>query len=312
MSGGEASRTFNPNDLGYLTRADERRWGLGFGRTFDATWSIFRNWKWSASTGETMDQAGKRIGRNLGFSLNTDTLWSWAIWLNGGASLPVYDDRELRTFSDPVKKYLRTTRVPYLNFGWDTAGNQPWYVRIDLRQEWQEGGNSYDLKLSQTIKLGHATELQLESSSTRDAGERKYFTNQDGVPLVALRKLGQFNQTFRISHAFTPQLTLQAFSQWLVGNWNYRDFKAYASDDLLRPVAPKGSTSASGRYWNVNLIGRWEFKPGSTCFLVYTHGVNTDQLVNTHGTVSPRRDLPILSSLPSDDVLQVKFSYLFR
>ena len=59
-----------------------------------------------------------------------------------------------------------------------------------------------------------------------------------------------------------------------VANWNYRDLKSYVNDDTLAPGAVSmGPTTFSDRLWNLNLITRWEFRPGSTAYLVYTHGV---------------------------------------
>lgn len=47
-------------------------------------------------------------------------------------------------------------------------------------------------------------------------------------------------------------------------------------------------------------------------FLVYTHGVSTDALINDRASLAPRPDLSVLRHLPSDDVVQAKVSWLFR
>ncbi len=312
LSSSNASRSYDPNDLGYLSRADQRTTAFSVSRMHDASWAIFRNWNWSLSHSQAWDTTGRRISRGVSGNLMTDTPWFWAIWTSAGVSLPAHEDRELRTFNAPVKSYLLTRRVPWINLGFDTAGNRPLYVRVSLNREWQEGGPSMDLSLTQNIKLGDATELQLSTASTHDEGERKFITSQAGVPITGLRHYSLFNQTVRISHAFGPRFTLQAFSQWLAGNWSYRDPKAYVDDDHLAPAQAPGKLAASTRLWNVNLIARWEFRPGSAAFVVYSHGANTDALINTRGTLSPRLDLPMVSALPSDDTVQVKVSWLFR
>jgi hypothetical protein len=312
-SGVNASRDFDPNDLGYLRRADERGESLSLGRHHDAYWSVFRNWEWSFSQNLSLDQAGQTTAKGFSGKFQTDTKWFWAIWLNAGVYLPAYDDRELRTFRDPVKKYLLTTRTPWTSFGFDTAGNRPWYLRFNVNRYWQEGGPSTDVTLFHNIKVNAAIELQVESTSTHTEGERKYVTTPIGsLPVTGLRTYTAFNQTIRASYAFTPRFTIQTFVQWLAGNWAYRDYRAYVNDDRLQPVAPLPNQAASNRVWNVNLITRWEFQPGSTFFLVYTHGANTAALVNDRGSLSPRRDLSLLGSTKADDTLQVKVSYLFR
>ena len=83
-------------------------------------------------------------------------------------------------------------------------------------------------------------------------------------------------------------------------------------DRTLRPAQDPGATAASDRLWNLNAIARWEFRPGSTAFLVYTHGASTDQLLSDRGGLAPWPALKRLNHLPSDDVVQMKVSWLFR
>ena len=63
---------------------------------------------------------------------------------------------------------------------------------------------------------------------------------------------------------------------------------------------------------SVNAILRWQFRPGSAFYLVYTHGVSSDALINARASISPALDLPVLRHLPSDDVVQMKVSWLIR
>jgi len=51
--------------------------------------------------------------------------------------------------------------------------------------------------------------------------------------------MNQFNQTLRAAYALNPDLTLQAFTQLLVANWNYRDLRSAQDDgELFAGVAP--------------------------------------------------------------------------
>ena len=53
-------------------------------------------------------------------------------------------------------------------------------------------------------------------------------------------------------------------------------------------------------------------RPGSSLYVVYSHGAWTGDLINDRGTLSPRRDLAAMSHLRGDDAIQVKVSWLFR
>ncbi len=322
-----AGRHFNPNDLGFLLTPDNRHLELNVQKHWDAPLGNTRNWNLTWYGDVDQDQARHTTRTSFNTQARTDFSNFWSLWFGAGVELPAEDDRELRTFFDPVKKYLRTERRPHAVLGFDTAGNKPWYVRAQIARTWFEGGPSTDSTLFQQIKLTPQLDLQLETDLTRDEGERRWLGTfgtaagplpgqSAGTPVVGLRRLGAFNQTLRVSYAFTPALSLQLFSQWLAANWTYRDLRSYVDDRTLVAGLPVGTptpdTAASLRTWNVNLIGRWEYRPGSTAFLVYTHGVVTDDLASTTAGISPRRDLTVLRHLPSDDVVQVKVSWLFR
>ena len=249
-----AGRIYNPNDVGYLGRADEQRMYAEVVRRWDHTWGVFRNWEWGLGHATARDQAGHSFQR----SLNTS-------------------------------------------------------------RSWQEGGPSTDARLFQILKPTYALEIQLSTTVTRDEGELKWLETPAATPIVGLRRLSQFDQTLRVAYAFTPHFTVQLFSQWLAATWNFRDLKHYADDRTLalglpgdQPTGTTPQTAFSYRTWNLNLITRWEFRPGSTFFLVYTHGASTDALINDRASLSPRPDLALLRHLPSDDVVQAKISWLFR
>lgn len=314
-----AGRGYNPNDTGYLERADEQRLYGSVNRNWDSTWGLLRNWGWGLSHTVARDQAGHAFMRNINAQGQTSFTNFWGLWGGGGVDLAAEDDRELRTYDDPIKKYLARRSSPYANLGFDTAGNRPWYVKVNLNRAWQEGGPSTDTSLYQVIHPTQATEIQVSTTVTYDEGELKWVETPVATPIVGLRQLSQLNQTLRVAYAFNPALTVQFFSQWLAANWNYRDLKHYSTNQTLDPGLPPDQpagttpqTAFSYRTWNLNLITRWEFKPGSTLFLVYTHGASTDAVINERASLAPRPDLAILRKLPSDDVVQAKLSWLFR
>ncbi len=314
-----ADRTYNPNDVGYLGRADEQRVFALASRHWDRTWGVFRNWEVGVNHTAARDQAGRVFLRNYDLWAKTDFTNFFALWGGGGVDVAAADDRELRTYDEPVKKYLARPSVPYANLGFDTPGNFPWYVRVNANRAWQEGGPSTDAKVFQILKPTSALELQLSTAMTRDEGELQWLDTPVATPIVGLRRLSQLDQTLRVAYAFNPRLTLQFFSQWLVANWTFRDLQHYGNDHTLLPGLPDDvppgttpQTAFSYRAWNLNLIARWEFSPGSTAFLVYTHGTGTDALIDSHASLAPRRDLALLRHLPSDDVIQAKVSWLFR
>jgi hypothetical protein len=318
-----AGRDFEINDLGFLGRADEQAVFLKGSKRWDLALGPLRNREWGFESGFRRDQRGQAFGRWISSYAKTDFTNYWAVWVEAGVYLAEANDRELRTYGDPVKKYLHVDQAPGIEIGFDTAGNKPWYARFEIDRVWREGGPTTETSLFQVVKPLPALEFQFSSSYTHAEGERRYLeTLEDGPPplpgqspgrpLTGLRRLSSFNQVVRASYAFSPRLTVQLFAQWLGVAWAFRDLKAYVDDRTLAPAATANATAFSYRATNINLITRWEFRPGSALFLVYTHGASTDDLLNPRGALSPWTDLKHLQHLPSDDVVQVKMSWLFR
>jgi hypothetical protein len=315
-----ASLGFNPNDLGYFSDADTKRIYVNASRQWDRSWGPLRNWQILVEQLYDTDQAGQKLHHYIYANGRTDFTNFWSVWTGLGNNFQTQDNRELRTFGQPDRKYLQRPGTIFANAGFDTAGNKPWYVRMEVSRQWFPGGPSTESSLFQNIKLGSQTELQLQTSLIRNEGELRWLrtiqadlaTGYAGTPVVGQRRLGEFNQTLRLAYAFTPRLTVQLFSQWLAVTWNFKDLQAYLDDRQLHPTTTADATAFSYRLWNVNLITRWEFRPGSTLYVVYTHGATTDALINDRASLSPRSDLAQLRHLPSDDAVQIKFSWLFH
>ena len=311
----DIGRDFNPNDVGYLSRADLRQATFSIGQHIDRRWWTVRNCSGSLGVSAATDQAGVATARAAWGRLVFNFMNFWYLSLEGGADLSCYDDRELRTFRDPVKKYLKTKDQPYFYINADTALNKPYYARVSWTRQLFDGGPSDNFTFNQIVRPHSALEIKLGTGYTEQDGEMRYVerTDQGTPPIVALRRLSALDQTLRLSYAIDTNLTVQFYSQWLVGAWNFRDYSQYVSDDELAAWSGQPSrTAESSRNWTVNLITRWEFRPGSTAYLVYTHGASTDQLISQNGSISPWRDLSILNRLQSDDVVQLKVSWMFQ
>lgn len=135
----------------------------------------------------------------------------------------------------------------------------------------------------------------------------------------------------RIDWTFTPDLTLQSYVQPLFATGAYRSFKEFSTPDTYEFLAygDDGSTIAvdEGGYlvdpdgagpaeafvlddpdfnfksFKVNAVLRWEYRPGSTVYLVWTQDrMNFDD----PGDMSLRRDTTALLESPGDDIFMVK------
>ncbi|HEX4420529.1 MAG TPA: DUF5916 domain-containing protein [Kofleriaceae bacterium] len=310
-SGTDAGRTYDPNDLGYLDRADQRTGRIETGRQWDQTFGALRNWSFYTSGTYAQDQAGRAFNKNVDSRISTGFTNDWTAYVGGGNTLPYYDDRELRTYYDPVKKYLHHGNEPYITAGFASSRAGAWTGSLDLSASHYAGGPTYTATVSQTVRPSPQLQLDLVTDLLDAEGEQHWLETQGDMPIVGIRKLRQLSQIVRASYAFTPKLTLQAYTQLLLASWSYRDLEHYVNDDTLAPGAMATTTSFADNDWNVNGVLRWEVLPGSTLYFVYTHGAFDNQVFYRDATLS-RQSLPALLHAPADDVVQLKLSWMFR
>ena len=137
--------------------------------------------------------------------------------------------------------------------------------------------------------------------------------------------------TYRVDYAFTPTLSLQLYAQPFVSAGEYREFKQVADPraerytDRLTPVDTRadgdeyfvdldgdGSEESftnpdfNVRQFRSNAVLRWEYLPGSSLFLVWSHGRDDDTDI---GGFDLSRDVGDLFRTAPSNAFMVKLSY---
>ena len=145
--------------------------------------------------------------------------------------------------------------------------------------------------------------------------------------------------TFRINYTFTPELSLEYYGQPFVSAGKYTEFKRVTSPkaDRFRDRYNNFSTqelsfSKENNSYSIdedhdgksdysfdnpdfnfqqfrsNLVLRWEYRPGSTLFFVWSQG-RTNSVSN--GSFDYDRDMRDLFGVTPHNVFLIKFSYWF-
>jgi hypothetical protein len=162
---------------------------------------------------------------------------------------------------------------------------------------------------------------------------------EDG-PRWVLARIEQdtWNFTFRVNLSVTPDLTVQYYGSPFIGTGRYTEFKratdtlAHANADrfhLFGPdeisVRPEANTydvtEADGgviysfsnpdfsfRQFRSNLVVRWEWKPGSSLYVVWSQG-RTSSVAAWDSSLGSNWDA--LWGMRPDNVFLVKVSYWF-
>jgi len=145
--------------------------------------------------------------------------------------------------------------------------------------------------------------------------------------------------TFRVNYTFTPELSLEYYGQPFISAGKYTNFKkttitnadkftdryhnysaneiSYNAVDNTYSINENGNANSSYSFTNPdfnfrqfrsNLVVRWEYKPGSTVFLVWSQGRTSS---DTNGAFAYGQDMNKLFGTDPHDVFLVKFSYWF-
>jgi hypothetical protein len=141
--------------------------------------------------------------------------------------------------------------------------------------------------------------------------------------------------TVRASYTVSPTLSIQLYAQPFVSAGRYNEYKEptdpqaddyddrytvisdYTDMDGLRSVDLDGDGAADYEFeladFNVrelrsNLVMRWEYRPGSTLFLIWSHGRASD---DADGRFRLGANLGDLADEPGEHVILAKLTYWF-
>ncbi len=139
------------------------------------------------------------------------------------------------------------------------------------------------------------------------------------LPVFGARDTRSVDFTLRSGITFTKSLSIQIYGQMFVAQGKYRDFRVLQDSETFANAGafPKRDEFSFGRI-QANTVLRWEYRPGSTLFLVWTQSRRSDDELNP---LSPELRSPFdsrIGGLLSDtfDVIpnnafQVKLNYTF-
>jgi hypothetical protein len=336
---GAISPGFETNDLGYQSRSDYINGHIGLGYSWYEPDDIFRTKSFTIAAFRSYNFGGDKIAE--GYFLFSDAqlmnYWSTSLSLSyspdnytsnltrGGplAKNPYSSSINLSVYSDSRKAVVIG---PYGYFETGGLNNQYWSLGVDC--EWKPAGS-----FSLSIGPQYAKDKPQAQWVTRV--DDPYAVNTYGARYI----FANLNQTtisanIRIDWTFTPKLSLQVYLQPLFAVGEYSNLKELAKtrsyeytkygekgtkisyEEGEYNIDPDGSGPAepftiSDPNFNFkslrgNAVLRWEYLPGSTLYLVWTHErVNSDD----PGTFRINRDFRSLMDSEPDNIFLLKVTY---
>jgi hypothetical protein len=329
------------NDVGYLRSADRIMQWSWLGYRVWKPFFIFRNIYVNVNQWKGWDFGGSNLfeGGNINFSLTFKNYWGFSAGINrnfeglsttelrGGPAL-VWPGRWSNWFVIQTDSRKKIRFLLDGDFNWADSHayrNQSYYVSILYKPT-----NSLQLTASSSLTL-NKRQLQYVDTVNYNNDSRYIFAeiNQKTVAF-----------TFRVDFSITPDLSIQYYGQPFISAGKYFNYKRITDpradqfNDRFRTFTASEvgydpneeiysfDENRDGNFdyeveqpnfnflqFRSNLVVRWEYKPGSTLFLVWSQG-RTDSLSN--GDFSFSNDMRDLFNVTPHNVFLLKFSYRFN
>ena len=307
------SRELDINRMGFLGRPDYRSgWFWVQYRTTEPWWIVRKTWNnFNLGYSENLDGVALTRGGNVNNSIELKNFWSL-----GGYFWADYD----LTYSDNESRGGPPSPIPF---------GQSWsfWLETDSRKWWQAGinvgsGDTWDgqyesYHLSLQLRPRSNIELSLEPGYRSDRNISRYVKtiehdDADDEYIFGELDMGRFDMTVRGTITFSKDLSLQVYAQPFISSRDYSNFKrllptstyAYVDSSVYNEEEEQPDVNWSSL--NSNVVLRWEYRPGSTLFLVWTHGRETD---GHEGSFDFSRDWDGLFTAKPDNVFLVKLNY---
>jgi hypothetical protein len=311
VSGRWESDELDLNDVGFLRATDEMNVGGWLRYEHNSTrddalflrgdigLDFWRSWLYAGNegldhdTGEVAWSYDRGHPENQGLNLNASGQLAnyWHVWGGGGWEPEGTSKYTTRTYEGERGPLMSSPRGGYGWLGFNTDYRRPFTVNVNLNAGGNERGAwnrwaSVGLDWTATEAMTHSISVSYGRSHS-DAQHLGNFGNPGGGIGGVSYVFAELEQqtidiTLRSDILFSRDLSLQLYAQpyLTVGGYgNPRELVTPDSYDLAPAVdipgfSPEDVTGSDFRYsaMNVNAVLRWEYRPGSTFYLVWKQG----------------------------------------
>ncbi|NJD11258.1 MAG: carbohydrate binding family 9 domain-containing protein [Gemmatimonadetes bacterium] len=330
---------FEVNDVGYQRLADRKGLEGSLMYVENRPGRVLRNWRIGAGSGTEWNYGGDYLGAELGVEAEGQLLSYWNGSLDVEQRLSGYDDRLTR--GGPLTRGPASTSV---RGEVESDDRRP--VVVQAEGGWsrdEAGGSSHERRGGVEIRPAASWSLSVGPEYGREHNTAQYVGSVPD-PLVT-RTYGRrylfadleqqtLSMDTRLNVTFSPALTFELWLQPLIGSGAFNSvkelleprtfrFRAYGRDigtvqragrELI--IDPDGTGPApsftvadedfNSRSLRGNAVLRWEWRPGSTLFLVWQQVRESEEW---RADLALRHSAGELLRAPAQNVFQVKLTY---
>ena len=330
------------NDTGFLYSADRIFQWFWLGYRVTEPFSIFRQLDVGVNQFHEWNFGGENVWSGIILTMDTQLKNYWllsaSIWrefeslsateLRGGPALkkPGIWQFNIALQSDERKKLRFQLGADFYNGDYNSLDQTAAWFNILYRPV-----STLSMSLQPCMEFNKQELQYIETLPVVDGTENRYIFGAIDQEIYAL--------TLRLNYSITPDLSIQFYGQPYITSTDFNGFKyitnpradafnnrfhtyttteiAYAAEQNLYKIAEDNgkqyeflNPDFDYLQFRSNLVLRWEYIPGSTLYLVWSHG--RTGLRDIGEDFSLRQGMKHLFQLPPHDVFLIKFTYRFK
>ena len=323
---------FEVNDLGFMQEADYLMHGGWLGYMNTDPGDRFRRWGLNTNVFSNWSLGGEHRGMSANISGHATTLGNRNLnagvnWNGGGLNTALLRGGPAFRTESSINGWASagTDSRKDLQFSMNVNGNvrptsDSWRVGVSPSLRWRPSGRS-------SVRVGPSYSRQVEDRQWVDRvpvdGEPEYIFGRMEQSTLGVQLRGEM--------AVTPNLSVQLFAQPFVSSGQFSDFRRVVDprasryedrfeglDAELRDGRYRSDLTGDGEeesfrsphfssmQFRSNAVLRWEYRPGSTLFLVWSQ---TRNQFDPNGDFRVGRRMDDLFSTDPENVFMIKMSY---
>lgn len=312
---------FETNDLGYLQRADKQDWSTWVGLFWKQPTRWYTSVQWNLNWWQDWNAAG--LPSERAFNTNAHIQLRDHRWVHLGGNLgqlgSTYCDQCAR--GGPALRhdpYL----APWFGFDGDDRRVVIPHLFVNLFRGHVGHASSVQLNPSATIQLSSRVQPTVGISYAHDVSGDQWYGNFPGGPGVTHFTFAHLDQKtasikFSMDYTATPTLTLQLYAEPFISKGTYSQVRELSGNPRAASYNARfiafdttGTGAIPGfnvKQFRSNLVLRWEYRPGSTIYAVWTQG--RDGFIPAAGSNGFQGDVHDLFRLHPNNTFLIKASY---
>jgi hypothetical protein len=312
---------FEVNDQGFLLRADEQSWSNWAALQFQRPTRLYRMAFWNFNWWQDWTAAGLPLQRAANTNLHVQLENRW--WLHAGGTV----SRLGAAFCDRCARGGPAVRqsAAFSTFAGVSGDDRPAIIPELWLNYWKgDEGRSEFVSVSPGVSFRISSRFSsyLGVRLSRNRDDAQWYGNFNDSTDVTRYTFAHLSQrtasaTVRVDYTFSPTLSLQVYAQPFTSSGTFSDVReldeprASAYADRYRPYDDPAIVDDPGGFdskqFRSNVVLRWEYRPGSTVYLVWNHGRAGYEPAPASGSML--RNFSDIFDLHPDNTLLLKVSY---